>query len=365
MPSSKLHQLIALAQEPSSERRRELLREVTDLFFTADAPHGDTQKALFDDILTHLAGEMEEAVRAELAQRMADNDDAPPKLILGLARDSIAIAQPILKSSRALAIADQVHIARTSSEDHLRALSQRPNVSASVTDVIVERGDDETLGQLLRNVTAELSRGAEEAVVDRAQANPALHEAVVMRQNLSPDLLNELYFTVETRLRQRILERNAAVDIKTLEAALSAGRKQVATRDGVLPADYAEAEAHVAKLRGERAGITPQHLASMLRNRKITQFLVALSGLADVDFQTARRILERRELDALAIVCKAAGFEHALFLTFAILILDNEPTAHAKAKEYGELFSQLPQEAAMRTVRFWRLRRQSAAQEAA
>ena len=37
---SKLHDLIEMAHEPSSERRRELLRGVTDLFFSAEATHG-------------------------------------------------------------------------------------------------------------------------------------------------------------------------------------------------------------------------------------------------------------------------------------------------------------------------------------
>ena len=38
---SKLHHLTGLAREKSSERRRALLREVTDLFF-ADGPDGGT-----------------------------------------------------------------------------------------------------------------------------------------------------------------------------------------------------------------------------------------------------------------------------------------------------------------------------------
>jgi len=50
----------------------------------------------------------------------------------------------------------------------------------------------------------------------------------------------------------------------------------------------------------------------------------ALAELAGIDFHTARVILERRELDALAIVCKAADFERSLFLTFAVLVLDRD-----------------------------------------
>lgn len=89
-------------------------------------------------------------------------------------------------------------------------------------------------------------------------------------------------------------------------------------------------------------------------------FLAALSEMADVDFHTARRILERRELDALSIVCKAAGFERSLYLTFAVLILDRDANAMGRAREYGELYDALPREAAQRTIRFWRVRRRSA-----
>ena len=100
-------------------------------------------------------------------------------------------------------------------------------------------------------------------------------------------------------------------------------------------------------------------LAAFLRNRETTKFLVALCEMADIDFGTARKILERRDLDALSIVCKAAGFERSLYLTFAVLILDREANAMGRAREYGELFEALPREAAQRTIRFWRIRRQT------
>lgn len=358
MADSKLHHLIALAEEPSSARRRELLREVTDLFFTSDGDPASNEMALFDDVLTQLAGEMEEAVRAELAQRMVLAPNPPSRLISGMAVDSIAVAAPVLASAHTLSVEDQLRVAQTKGEEHLRALSRRPGVSATVTDAIVERGDDETLGVLLANESAQLSRASHEAIVDRAQDNPDLHAAVVDRHELPVDLLNEMYFVVEARLRDRILEKNAAVDPAELEAALSAGRKLVAGRDGALPPDFALVEAEIGALHARR-GITPQALASMLRSKQTTRFLVALSALADIDYHTARRILERKELDALAIVCKAADFDRALFLTFAILILDRDADAMGRAREYGELYSDLPKDAALRTIRFWRMRRQT------
>lgn len=352
---SRLHDLIALAHETDSARRRELLRGVTDLFFSGDG-HRATEMALFDDVLGQLAGEMETAVRAELAQRMSQGASAPVGLMRNLARDEIEVARPVLQHSRALSEDDLLQVARTSGQGHLRAISQRHSVSAAVSEAIVERGDDDTLGVLLRNEGAELSRQAHERVVDRASASPALHQAVVTRQSLPPDLLNEMYFMVEAQLRDRILARNAAIDPAELEAALAAGRKRVALSDGALPADYAEAEAavRVMKAKGE---INPRTLAAMLRNRETTRFLMALSEMADIDFHTARRILERKELDALAIVCRAADFDRSLFLTFTVLILDRDEDAMSRAKAHGDLYSALPKDAALRTIRFWRMRR--------
>src|SRR5690606_25475683 len=133
------------------------------------------------------------------------------------------------------------------------------------------------------------------------------------------------------RLREQILKRNAQLDPADLEAALSVGRKTVATRDGALPADFAQEEAVVRAMK-RRNQITPQALAAMLRNNQTTRFIIALAQTADVDFHTARRILERKELDALAIICKAADFDRALFLTFVVLILGEEANAMARAK---------------------------------
>jgi len=354
----KLRDLISLAEEPSSERRRELMRGVTDMFFAGDG-HGATEMGLFDDVLTQLANEMEAAVRGELAERMAQSEAPPHGLIRKLARDeSIEVARPVLQGSRALTDDDLLAVAHTRGQDHLRAISQRTVVSETVSEVIVERGDDQTLGVLLRNEGAALSRESSEALVDRAVVNPDLHEAVVGRRNLPVDLLNEMYFVVESRLRNQILARNSDIDPAELDQALAVGRKRLATRDGALPPDFNAAEAEIRSLCNKGA-ITPPVLAGFLRNRETTKFLISLCELAEIDFHTARRILERRELDALAIVCKAADFDRSLFLTFAVLILDRESNALGRAREYGDLYENLTRDVAQRTLRFWRMRRQT------
>jgi uncharacterized protein (DUF2336 family) len=353
--ASRLPELIALAQEDSSEKRRALLRELTGHFFGAPT-RTDAEDALYGDVLTRLAADMEVAVRAELASRFANAPDAPHSLIRRLANDEAAVAGAVLAHSPVLTDEDLLGVVRRHGQDHLRAVSARAVVSEAVSDVIVERGDDETLGTLLRNDGAQLSRKATETAVERARANPALHEATVERAGLPADLLNEMYFVVEARLRTRILEQNARMDPALLDAALAAGRTRVATDDGALPADYAECSAYVEELKA--AGqLTPQMLARFLRSGGRTSFLIALAQLSDIDFHTARQIVERRELDALAVVCKAADLDRALFLTYAVVLLNDDGDALAKAHAYARMYADLTREAALRTLRFWRMRR--------
>ena len=360
MGATKLHALIELAREPSSERRRELLREVTDLFLAQPAEGlGPAQAALFDEVMQRIAGEMEEVVRVELARRLAPTSADLPRLLADLGGDSIAVAEPVLRQASGLREEDLIALARSRSQEHLKAISQRELVPETVCEAIVERGDDATLGVLLRNQGAALSREASEAAVDRAHASPALHAAVVERRSLPADLLNEMYFIVEARLRAKIMARNAQLDPQQLEAALAAGRKRLETRDGAVPPDLAEAEAHIEALvsKGE---LTPKMLVRFLREGARTRFTAALGRMADIDFATAQRILDGRRVDALAIACKAAGFERALFLTFVVLMLDTGENALGRAQEYGDLYSQLSGDAASRAIRFWRLRRHTA-----
>ena len=201
---SRLPDLIALADEDSSEKRRALLRELT-AHFVGGAARTPAADSLYDAVLVKLADDMESAVRAELSARFANAADAPRTLIRRLANDEAEVAGAVLSASPILTDEDLLGVVRKHGQDHLRAVSARPSVSEAVSEVIVERGDDETLGTLLRNDGARLSRRASEAAVERAKVNPALHEATVSRTSLPPDLLNDMYFVVEARLRTRIL----------------------------------------------------------------------------------------------------------------------------------------------------------------
>ena len=350
---SPLQDLIALAHEPSSVRRRELLRRVTDLFLDGPA-RSPAEAHAFDGVFCTLAEDMEMDIRAELAERFAHAPGAPMALAAKLARDCLEVALPLLSNPHLLQEADLLEVARTRGQAHLRVVSARPGLTEAVSDVIVERGDDETLGVLVRNDLAALSRWASETVVERAAANPDLQAAVVGRRSLPLDLLNEMYFVVEGRLRDHILARNASADPKVVEAALAQARSRMAALAPAPPEGLAEAQAEIEKLASRRR-LTPPTLLGFLRSNQRVHFTVGLGRLAGIDAATVRTVMERCDLDALAVICKAAELDKAMFVTFAVLACGGRD-AMTKAAAYGKLYNELPMDTALRTVRFWRIR---------
>lgn len=358
MEASTLEKLVRLASEKSSETRRELLHEVTDLFFESGVqPRQGAEAEHFDAILSSVTEEMTEEVRIEMAERFCDTPDAPRQLIRQLASDEPGIAAMVLRRSMALDDDDLITVAHSKGQSHLRAIAERTEVSTRVTDAVAARASDDTLAALIANDGAALSRRTMEKAVDRAQTAPALHAPLVNRQSLPADLMYEMYDFVETRLKEKILERNAALTDEQLDHALANARRKPAAAPG-LPADYDAAHHEVQRVK-LRKGLNAEYLASKLYAGEQTKLLVGFCDLAGLDFQSARAIFDNPSDEPLALVCKAAGLDRGFFVTLAISRAGDEGPNLSDAAPLRALYDKTPQEAAARVMRFWRLRSQA------
>lgn len=358
MSNSRFAKLVDLARAPDSERRRELLRDVTDLFFETAGQRSDRENALFDDVLQLVAAEMQDGVLAELAEVFADAPEPPVGLMRDLANHSFEIAAPVLRRSKALDEQTLLQIVNYQSQNHIKAVAQREAVSEVISDAIVRFGDDSALDALMRNKGASVSRISMEAAVDRARRNAFLHEAVVKRHDMPLDLLNEMYFVVESSLRDQILTRNASVDPSTLDAALSKARERIRQNVGDMSAEAKNAMAFIntKKTSGE---LNARLLVSLYREAKSVHFLYGLAEITGVDHETVSDLLERRDIDGMAMICRAANIERPLFVTLAVLACGGDE-AMQRAEEFGRMYNSVPVEAAQRAVRFFKVRKAAA-----
>ncbi|MGE0045300.1 MAG: DUF2336 domain-containing protein [Hyphomonadaceae bacterium] len=352
---NRFAKLVDLAREKDSARRRDLLRDVTDLFFETRGQRSEVSDGLFGDILQAVAADMQDGVLQELSLRFADAPDAPVGLMRDLANHSFEVAAPVLKRSKVLTDDDLVKVVHYQSQAHIKAVAQRERISENVSAVIVKLGDDHALDALIRNDGAQISRVSMEAAVDRARKNTLLHEGVVSRRDMPLDLLNEMYFLVETRLREQILEKNASVDPQTLDAALAKTRERMRRSAGAVSEDMRKAVAYVRaqKALGQLNG---KLLVSLFRDNEMARFLCGFAEITGIDYETARGIIERQDIDALAMTCRASDIERPLFVTLAMLVAGGTDGV-MKGEQFGKMYLAVPVEAAQRAMRFYKMRK--------
>lgn len=355
--------LLDLAKEGSSEKRRELLRQITDVFLAQSADRSEKEAVLFDEIVGAVASDLETQVRLELSRKVADSSGPLRHTARRLAMDEIEVARPVLERSRALTESDILEVIGGKSQDHLLAVTKRPDIGEKVSSALVDKGEDRVVVSLLQNATAKIDRETYGRVAERVETSAVLHAPFVRNANVPLDMLNTVYLRVEGDLRREIMRKFHGVSPAELEAALDVSRTHLSAAYGALPSDFALAQEHVAKL--TKAGaLKPPTLVQLLREERRTAFLIAFAQLVDVDFDLGQRIVEAQDLDALAMLCRGAGFDRGLFVTICIMVA-NAGGGLSKTEEYGQIYEQVPVAAAQRALRFWKVRAKNNSAQAA
>ncbi len=161
---------------------------------------------MFDDVLGHLIKRIEKKALVELSGRLAPVDNAPIDVIRSLAyNDEIAVAEPVLATSGRLTNNDLADIARTKSQGHLLAISGRPEIDSSVTDVLVMRGDSDVKRKVAGNSGARFSDNGFAALLKAAETDDVLAERTGMRLDFPIKLLRDLLARATEAVRNKLL----------------------------------------------------------------------------------------------------------------------------------------------------------------
>ena len=359
--NSRFARLLDVKNDMSSDNRRALLREVTDVFAAHEEDSDAAKVAKLDEVLSTVVADFSREVRAELAAKIG-----PSKVPLGataqkLALDDIDVARPILEQSSALSEAHLLAVIAQKTQEHLLAVTRRDDISETVSHALVEKGDDRVVVSLLENTTAKIAPKTYETVTEMAQSRPVLHAPFVRRKDVPVEFLNDVYLEVEANLRKEILARYDQVSPQELDAALerSRARLQKAARRPAMEA--AKIKARIEEFRRKNE-LAPPLLIKLHREGEPSHavFIGAFAALTDVEESLAEKIAGSGDIDALALLCRAADFERAVFVSLAIALVGSERRM-TKVEEFGALYENVPVSAAQRAVRFWKVRSSSAA----
>ena len=155
---SDMGRLAQLAINPQSgASREEIYLAVASLYRIQGAGLNSRERDLMREILRRLTRDVEMAIRIALAQRLADDTNAPHDLILLLVDDSIEVARPLILQSPLLTEADALKLIGGPSILHIEAVAGRPHIGFPVTEALASCEAESVLLALVRNATAKIS----------------------------------------------------------------------------------------------------------------------------------------------------------------------------------------------------------------
>jgi uncharacterized protein (DUF2336 family) len=341
------------------ETRAECLRRVTDLFLTGGHGLSEEQISVFDDVICYLSKAIETRALVELSKHLAPVGNAPVKVVQRLAHnDVIAVAEPMLTQSPRLATVDLIEIAATGGQGHLRAISARAELQASVTDILISRGDRDVLHTLSANKGARFSDPGLTRLVERAETDDKLAENIGVRADLPWHLLRQLVLRASRTVQSRLLSTAPAESRDEIERIISSASDEVTSELGA-PRNYVKARRLIA-FQKNAGQLNEASILEFARTICIEEMVAGLAALCSATIELVDDVVFSERADALLVPCKAAGFEwptvHAILKARGTRV----PVSEGELEQAKTDYAKLSQATAQRVLRYWQVRETAA-----
>jgi uncharacterized protein (DUF2336 family) len=352
---SLLDELISPVATATAKHRLRIIDRITDLFAAGSRNYSHEQVSLFDDVLRRLTADVEVKARAKLAERLAGMHSAPPKLVRTFAfDDAIEIAGPVLSRSQQLTDDDLVENATTKSQDHLLAIAQRLKLSESVTDVLVDRGNDRVVHRVVRNKGARFSLAGYGKLTNRARYDRKLTLALGERSDIPRQYFLKLLECASATVRAKLEASNPQ--------AVAAVRDTVDDVATAMQRDVREtSQAHTSAVRDakRRFNVRPISEASVHGPAHAQDFektVVALARLGVFPVDLVERALLDEGDDMLLLLAKAAGCSWTTTRELLLMFVANRSLKPDDVTRAFERYKKLSQETARNIVNFYERR---------
>ncbi len=341
-----VHADLLLAKDADSDVRGVLAAKIATLASGLSDEERDKVRRMTREALGILALDQVTRVRQILAETLKDVADAPPEIIRKLSRDAeLVVAGPVLQFSPVLSEEDLLEIIESDPvSGHLAVISKRNGLGESVTGAIVATDDEEAIALMLNNPSAQIREEVLDRIIDRAPGIELWHEPLVYRpllpgraaaklarfvahnllealekrQDLAPEVLEEVRHVVERRLdeepqeisekipeKEKTMAEEALEKAKELQAAGALDEPAVAK--AVKGGDRELGIAQLSVLSGMPVGV----VRSVITNRS-AKGMLAIAWKAGLSPKLAETLQQKLALVGQKEVLRAAGGDYPL-----------------------------------------------------
>ncbi|MGN6488330.1 MAG: DUF2336 domain-containing protein [Devosia sp.] len=333
--------------------RDQLFRNMAQLYSYVSDRCDDEQVAQYDEVLCQLAELVETEARAHVAKLLAPLDRAPGNVVVKLANDQIAVAQPLLEFSNVLSDDDLIEIVATQSEDHRVAIAGRQQVAERVGDAIVEHGQTASVHRLVRNPNAELGQETLGRLVERAANDEEMAVELRGREDIDWKSLDGQINIVDDKVMQTIAAIDPKVDPVTVGKVSAVVYNRMRNRAGFNSQDWKVAYNQVKAL-SDRKQLDERALVRFARFGYGHHTAAALTMLLRVGPEVFVKWLAMQDYVAITVALRALGIQPDLFEAMIASMPWRDLPSQADLQNVRRRFEALSKDEAAGIFELWR-----------
>jgi len=285
----------------------------------AGAKLGSREIIVAEQIFRLLLRDTEVNVRASLAQYVKDSTTIPSDIVKSLARDVEEVALPILQFSEVLTDEDLLELINAKEEiSRYLAISRRRIVSDTVSDTLVEKGNDAVISALVGNSGAIISEVAYGRIIETYGKNESMMQAVSQRSYLPAATVEKMIRVVSSSLASTLKQKYKA-PAETIEREAERTHENETLHLIKLTNSESDIEKLIAQLQSS-GRLSPSIILSSLCQGDFNFFETSLAHLSNIPVANARKLItDRGELGFRAIYNKS-GLPEAMFPAVKLLL---------------------------------------------
>lgn len=295
------NQVGELLDGKSAVERALLVHGITNRLDRSDTRPGDRRAA--EELARELAHDAMEIVRQELSRAIRRCRYLPKDIAMKLAHDVDSVACPFLEATEIFSEEDWLRLVRSISDGARVTVAQRADLSAGVTESLVEIGNLCTAETLIANNDAPISSRAYVLLTSRFDQSPWLFERMAQRPSLPADIAIQLISKISDAARQKLCrshnldEFSGALISDTIDHSMLRVIQDAHQDDLV---DYARSLNQTGEL-------GPQLLLAALKMGLIEFFETAMAVRAGIPVANAYKLTRSGGEEAILRLCAQAG----------------------------------------------------------
>ncbi len=290
-----------LLSDPSADNRAKTAAKVAGDFDSGAL--SDSERQIAEEIFRFMVKDAEVRVREALAQNLKESPDLPHDVALSLAQDVDQVALPILQFSDVLTDDDLIEIIQSQSEDKQTAIAGRSSVSDSVSEALVDTGNEKAITSLLSNEGADISENSLKKVVDDYGEREQIQDAMVHRPKLPVSVAEKLVTVVSEKLAGELIARHDLPENAVTDLVLQTRERAIISLS--TDSDAGDVDILVQQLH-KNGRLTPSIVLRGLCMGDLTFFEAAIAELASVSLANARQLIYDSGQLGLRTLCREA-----------------------------------------------------------